>query len=246
MKKVLGILSLLYKIYIALLFLVTAIIAYPLLVFTTTRETLHNTAFKIFAIWSYIFRFLAGWYVQTKGIKPPKNKPYIIVANHASYADILLLPSILSNYKHVFLGKSEILSYPIIKYYFKNYNIPVYRNNKLKAAKSLILAKKKVQKGWSIMIFPEGGIPDHEQPKLLRFKDGAFRLAKDVQVPILPITLKNHFKLFSEPTDIFGPASPGIAKVVFHEIIDTSELQMSTVEQLRQKCFETIHHELIK
>ena len=49
--------------------------------------------------------------------------PYIIVANHTSYLDIFFMYSMLPKHPFVFLGKSEILTYPIIRTYFKNLNI---------------------------------------------------------------------------------------------------------------------------
>ena len=56
--------------------------------------------------------------------------PYVIVSNHTSYLDIFFMHSILPKYPFVFLGKSELLYYPIIRTYFKNLNIPVYRKDK--------------------------------------------------------------------------------------------------------------------
>ena len=62
--------------------------------------------------------------------------PYVIIANHTSYLDIFFMYSILPKHPFVFLGKSEILNYPIISTYFKNLNIPVYRGDKSKAGRS--------------------------------------------------------------------------------------------------------------
>jgi 1-acyl-sn-glycerol-3-phosphate acyltransferase len=79
--------------------------------------------------------------------------------------------SIFPKHPFLFLGKDEILTYPIIKTYFKGLNIPVYRKDKRKAAISFIQAKKAVRDGWSIVIFPEGGIPDENKPALIPFKN---------------------------------------------------------------------------
>ena len=74
---------------------------------------------------------------RVKTSKLPKG-PYLVVANHASYLDIFLMFSLLPRSPFLFLGKSEILKYPIIKAYFRRMNIPVFRDNKLKAAKSIV------------------------------------------------------------------------------------------------------------
>lgn len=244
MKKLFGIFYLIYKLYLILLFITTAILFFPILLYTTTRERYHRTAFKTFAFWSILFRIFAVWPFKIKSSQKLPKGPFIIVANHASYADIFLTPSLLKNHPHVFLGKSEILSYPVIKYYFKNYNIPVFRGNKMKSAKTLLISRKKLQKGWSIIIFPEGGIPDHERPKMLPFKDGAFRLAKETNTPILPITFVNNYKLFTDPTDILGSCRPGFSKIVFHPIIDTEEIKEKSASELRDKAFNLINEAL--
>lgn len=217
---------------------------YPFLAFTTTREKYHKTAFKGFAFWSILFRIFALWPFKIKPSGKLPKGPFIIVANHASYADIFLIPSLFMNYSHVFLGKSDILSYPLIHTYFKNYNIPVFRDNKLKAAKSLILARKKLQKGWSLIIFPEGGIPDYKRPDMLPFKDGAFKLAKDANFPILPVTFVNNYQLFTDPTDWLGSCRPGFSKIIIHPIIDVEEVKGKSVEELRDKAFKLINDEL--
>lgn len=241
--KIVRIFSLLYKIYLGLILSITALLFYPFLAYTTTREKHHLKAFKGFVIWSSVFRFFAGWWFKIEG-KIPTNTPFIIVANHASYADIFLTPSLFSKQPHIFLGKSEILSYPMIRMYFKSFNIPVFRENKIKAAKSLILARKKLQNNWSLIIFPEGGIPDHERPMMLPFKDGAFKLAKETNTPILPITFSNNYLLFTDPTDLFGACRPGASKVTIHPLIDREEIEQKTAEELRDKAFQLINSRL--
>ncbi len=172
--------------------------------------------------------------------------PYILVANHSSYLDIFLMYSMLPKHPFLFLGKSEILSYPIISTYFKNLNIPVFRKDKAKAGKSLLMAEKAMKNGWSIAIFPEGGIPDYDNPKMVPFKTGAFKLAKSLNRPIVSITFVNNYFLFSDPSEILGPARPGISKVVIHDVISAEEVSKSSVEELCDKSFHLINDPLIK
>ena len=184
------------------------------------------------------------------GVKKVKNSelpegPYIIIANHSSYLDIFLMYSILPKHRFVFLGKSEILSYPIISTYFKNLNIPVFRTDKSKAGQSYNLAAKAVQDGWSIVIFPEGGIPDNQCPKMIPFKDGAFKLAKTLKVPIVPLTFTNNYKLFSDPTEILGPARPGIAKVYIHEYLSLELIQSKEIKEINKICFDRINESIL-
>lgn len=198
-------------------------------------------SFRLFVAWSWSVRVFGFYRVQKMENHKIPEGPYIIIANHSSYLDIFLMPSIVSNQPFLFLGKSEILSYPLIKTYFKRLNIPVHRNNAIKAARSLVAASKEVRKGWSLVIFPEGGIPDDNNPKMIPFKDGAFQLAKSINVPIVPITYVNNFKLFSDPTNLFESARPGVSKVYIHESISKEEVESLTQFQLKEKCFNIIN-----
>lgn len=123
-------------------------------------------------------------------------------------------------------------------------NIPVYRNNPAKAARSFVRASQEAKKGWSLMIFPEGGIPE-ESPKVEPFKDGAFKLSKHLKIPIVPITFKNNYQLFSDPTQILGPAHPGISRVVIHENISVEMIETMSSKELNQFCYNVISSEMI-
>jgi 1-acyl-sn-glycerol-3-phosphate acyltransferase len=174
----------------------------------------------------------------------PKG-PYVIIANHSSYLDIFFMHSLLPAHPFLFLGKSEILSYPILRTYFKNLNIPVYRKDRAKAAKSFSMAKKAIEEGWSIVIFPEGTIPDDENPKMLPFKSGAFKLAKEMRLPIVPVTFTNNYRLFSDPEQLLGPARPGVFKVYIHPYIEQSKVSELSEQTLSNLCFEIINSALI-
>lgn len=231
-----------WKIYVLIMFAISAILFYPILFFLVKNEKQHQTAYKMFVAWSWTVRIFCFYHVKRIGNLPSQNEPYIIVANHASYLDIFLLPSILPKQPMVFLGKSELLTYPIIKTYFKNFHIPVERKTRIKSAKSLLMCNAKLQKGWSITIFPEGGIPDEGAPKMIRFKDGAFRLAQENEVAILPITFINNYRLLSEPFEWKGTAHPGIAKVVIHPVVTKEMVKNMTVSELRNFCFDQIQN----
>ena len=79
-------------------------------------------------------------------------------------------------------------------------------------------AQNKINQGYSICIFPEGGVPDDESIVLDEFKDGAFRLAVEHQLPIVPITFGDNKKRFSYT---FFSGSPGIMRVKIHAAFET-------------------------
>lgn len=246
MKWILVLFSLLWKGYIAVVFFTTTLIFYPIIAPFLNSEKNKIKAFKLFKIWGRVVQtFLFIFIKETNRPKIPDG-PFIIIANHSSYLDIFLMYSIFPQNRFLFLGKAEILKYPLIRTYFKKFNIPVFRSSPIKAAKSLITASKAVKKGWSLVIFPEGGIPHSNPPAMNSFKDGAFQLAKSVKVPIVPLTFTNNYRLFSDPSFMFGTAYPGVSQVTFHDIITSEEIQALSQEELKDKCFEIINEPLKK
>ena len=246
MRIIQGVFGLIWKLYIAVVFLITALIMYPIILpFLNTDEN-KKKAFKLFVFWSWMVRIFTLYFVKYEKKSAIPKGPMLIVANHTSYLDIFLMYSILPDNAFLFLGKSEILKYPLIKTYFKKLNIPVFRDNKRKAAKSVIQALIEVRKGWSIFIFPEGGIPDVVHPKMIPFKRGAFLIAKQAQVPILPMTFLNNHKLFSDPEQILGPARPGVSRVQIHDYISVDTINEMSEDELNQHCFDIVNEPILK
>lgn len=239
------ILSNAWKIYAGVLFFITLLVFYPPLFVLLQFEKLKPLSFPINVCWSRVVRILCFYAVSTTGNPPKKGENYIIVANHTSYLDIFLLYSSLPNHPFLFLGKSELLKYPLIKTFFKKLNIPVDRSSRVKSAKSFIQAKKAIENGWSIVVFPEGGIFD-DAPHLHPFKDGAFQLAKLGKCSLLPITFVNHYKLLSDPETLTGPAQPGIAKIHFHNEIPANEVATTDTADLNKNVFHLINDTLKK
>ena len=173
------------------------------------------------------------------------NDNFIICANHKSYLDILLMYQIIEN-DFAFLGKSEVLKYPVLRIFFKRgIDIPVYRGRIIKATKCLDLAKIEINNGRSVVIFPEGGW-DNAETEMRRFKNGAFQLAIDTGCSILPITFKNNYDIFTDLSDLTGNSKPGLANVVVHEPIETKNLTRKDLVSLKNKTFNIIQQELIR
>ena len=201
---------------------------------------------RLFTTWSRLWMLLCFYRFERLSNNPLPDGPFIIVANHSSYLDIFMMPALMTKNKYLFLGKSEILNYPLIKTFFKRLNIPVFRDNPVKAGKSLVRARQELKKGWSLVIFAEGEIPDNDSPKMIPFKDGAFRLAKKAKVPIVPITFLTNYRLLSDPDNLKGPASPGASKLHIHPYISQEEVISSTQDELTLKCFDIINEPILK
>lgn len=235
----------LWKLYVGIVFLLTLFLFYPILWIILQFKSLKPLSFKINICWSYLVRFFCFYPVKLSGNRPQKDTSYIIIGNHTSYLDIFLLYSILPHHRFLFMGKSELLNYPLIKIFFKKLNIPVDRSSRIKSARAFIQAREEIKRGWNIVIFPEGGI-FNDAPQLHPFKNGAFQLAKAANCAILPIVFMNHHKLLSDPESRQSPAMPGISKIHFLPELSEKEIQKLTIEEINQHLFQQINTQLTK
>lgn len=231
MKSIKKIGSLVYRYYIYTVFFLTLLLFYfPLLPFLSSEKR-KKASYPLFVWWGKLFRVCIGVRIQKNHRTLPEG-PFVIVANHTSYLDIFLMYSLFPKHPLLFLGKSELLKYPMIGTFFRKLHIPVFRGEGRKAAQSYFQSLKAIDNGWCLVIFPEGGIPDNGCPQLAPFKEGAFKIAKNKNIPIVPITFANNFELFEDPMHFWGKARPGIAKVIIHAPIEKDEIEEKSLKEV--------------
>ncbi len=194
--------------------------------------------------WAYFIAITSG--IIHKVRKHPASispEPRVYCSNHHSYLDILLPYLVIPHY-FIFLGKREIQNAPLFNIFFKGMNILVDRKSNIDSHKAFTRAGEEIEKGRSIFIFPEGGIMSRDH-FLHGFKNGAFRLAIEKQVPIVPITYKNNFRLLQTGSFLMADARPGISHVVVHEPISTKGMSMEDLVSLKERCHAVISNELM-
>lgn len=175
--------------------------------------------------------------------KPQKNKAYVICPNHCSYLDIVTTYIAIPEYFH-FMGKAELKNIPMFGHFFKEMNIPVDRGSIVSSHKAYQRAAEDLEKGISVAIFPEGTIPE-TAPRLKSFKNGAFRLAIEKQVPILPVIYPDNYKIM--PDGILKrmhAGRPGIARLIVLPPIETTGLTKEDTEALKSKVYHLMQYEL--
>lgn len=153
--------------------------------FDPNRRILHQFS----CIWSNLVFFLNPlWKVRVKGREHIDRKAtYIMVSNHQSGADILVLFTLRLHFKWV--SKRSLFFFPFIGWNMAMNNyISLRRGKKSSMHRMMQDSEKTLLKGNSMMIFPEGtrSKDGHLQP----FKSGAFHLAQKTHLPILPIVIK--------------------------------------------------------
>jgi len=190
-------------------------------------------------IWGSWVLFWMGFRVKLdKQANIDPSKSYIIIGNHTSVMDIMTLLKIVK-LPFVFIGKVELSKIPIFGYLYKKSNVTVDRKSPRSRKEDQVVDF--VKKGNSIAIYPEGGVPD---PKILLapFKNGAFRMAIEHQLPIIPIIYFSNKSKF--PYDFFK-GGPGRLRVKILPVIKTEGLTLKDVDDLRDFAYNLIYTELM-
>jgi 1-acyl-sn-glycerol-3-phosphate acyltransferase len=195
--------------------------------------------FKLKKVWgrAMLWPVLLFFKVE-KHSKLRKNQAYIICPNHTSYLDIIIIYLVIPVYFHT-MGKAELLKVPFFRRFFMGMNIPVNRKSRKDSHRAYMRAASDIDKGVSITLYPEGTI-HHNGPVMGRFKNGPFRLAIEKQVPIVPVTFLNNWKLLPDdfPRRI---GRPGIARVFIHKPIPTAGMTESDLEDLKSLVYNVIN-----
>ena len=132
-----------------------------------------------------ISRTFPPWRLRVEG-RWPAGGPFVVVANHQSILDILLLCHVPREMKWV--AKDELFRIPWVGWMLRmSGDIAIRRGHAESGGEALARAKAYLARGMSVIIFPEG--TRSARGTLLPFKSGAFRLALDAGVPVLPIVV---------------------------------------------------------
>jgi 1-acyl-sn-glycerol-3-phosphate acyltransferase len=207
MKKVFNII---WQVFFALNFLFWLCIFYWPLKFLFARERRWPASMKV-------QRFWAGWLRVTVGIRTivtyeepldPK-RPYIFTPNHTNYADILTCYKYVPNYFH-FMAKGSLAKLPLFRVMFTKTHIPFDRNSKMDSSAAFLRAIKDIEKGYSILVYPEG-TQNRISGQLLPFKPGAFKMAIETNTPIVPVVTLNPFDILPHEKELLKmrPGGPG-------------------------------------
>ena len=137
--------------------------------------------------WGSLFTILTpGWKVTLIGKEKLNNKTKVVVANHQSQEDILVIYRL--GFRFRWISKAEVFKIPFYGWFMKlKGDIKLQRTSKSSIKKMIIDAEKVLTNGSTIVIFPEG--TRSKTGKIGNFKEGAFKIAKEAKVPILPIVI---------------------------------------------------------
>ncbi len=232
----------LWRIWFYIVVMIPILILFPVLLILVSSEKTYPQFFKVARFWAKFVLWGMGFYYKIKWEAPlEKGKSYMLVANHTSMTDIMLMLAVVKDNPFVFVGKKELSKLPIFGFFYKRVTIMVDRNSSKSRYQVYERAQKRLAQGLSICIFPEGGVPDDESIVLDSFKDGAFRLAIEHQIPIVPMSFVDNKKRF--PFRFFS-GKPGRMRVVVHEPIPTKNITLEQKAQIREQARNVILKDL--
>ena len=187
-------------------------------------------------LWARVNSLVTPMLVETRGRENiDKTQSYVIISNHQSQYDIFVLYGWLGiDFKWVM--KQELRKVPALGIACEKIgHIFIDRSNTTAALKSLSEAKSKIVNGTSVIFFPEG--TRSRDGRLGKFKKGAFRMALDLGIPILPVTISGTRAILpTQSINLF----PGRAHMTIHPPMDISGYDTKTLKALMDKTRDII------
>ena len=226
--------------------LVTSIILLllPILLILTAHKSWYRALYSVIRhLWAIPILYGMGFIpkIRREYKIPNDRNSYMLVANHCSMMDIMLMLYCSKN-PFVFVGKKELSKLPLFGYFYKRVAIMVDRKSPQSRREVYTQAMERIGEGLSICIFPEGGVPDDESIVLDSFKDGAFRIAIECQIPIVPMVFYDTKKRF--PFRFFS-GSMGVTRVDILAPIYTKGKTLEDKDTLREEVRTLILQRLL-
>ncbi len=231
----------LYRFWFYVLVTLPIVLFFPVLLAVTLSERTYPQFFWLARnIWANVILYGMGCPPRITYDEPLlRGKSYMLVANHTSMLDIMLMLRVSQN-PFVFVGKKELVNIPIFGFFYKRVCIMVDRQDSKSRTGVYRRAQRRLHRGLSICIFPEGGVPE-EHILLDEFKDGAFKMAIAHQIEVVPITFYDNKKRFSFT---FFSGGPGPLRVKVHAFIKTDQLREAQKTSLRNEVRELMLEDL--
>lgn len=233
----------LYSLYIIAVFISLFFIFLIPFLIIAQHKNWHFLGLKINHYWAVLFFRLSFIpHRITYQYKPKKGNQYIICANHFSFLDIPALGLLPITFK--FFGKSSLATIPVFGYMYRKIHITVNRSSLVSRRQSFEQANEALDHGHNLAIFPEGGIFSQKPPKMINFKDGAFLLATQKNIPILPVTFINNYQIL--PDDNQFLINRSCCYITVHPPVLADGKTDQSIRELKKAVFEIIQNELNK
>jgi 1-acyl-sn-glycerol-3-phosphate acyltransferase len=208
-----------------------------LICFITKNE---NAIYKPVRLFVRAGLAMVGVKIAVQGLEHlDSQQAYIFTPNHQSFIEVPLFVTYLGR-NPGYLAKKEVFKYPVFGPGIRMMGvIPVDRSNSPAAVESAKLATANIRRGKSYMVYPEG--TRSKDGHLLPFKKGAFMMAIEAGVPIVPVTVSGSTKIM--PKGEFK-VFPSTVYITVHEPISSAGYTRENVAELMARTREKIYSAL--
>ena len=231
--------------YAVTAFLLMMALSIPVLLFhmavTPGERALKRNIRFLHQVIARAFLILAGIRLHISGQEHIyAGKSYVIVSNHRSSIDFIInavaFPGIFR-----FLAKQELHKIPFFGWVVKKMCLTVDRRSAMSRARSVVEIKRRLQQGWSVLIYPEGGRNRTTEP-LAPFYDGAFRIAIQTGAPIAIQTVQNIETVSATVRSV--DLWPGTLYITWDAPIETAHLTTDDIPFLKETARNRMLHHL--
>ena len=240
MKYLLFPFRLIWRIWFYLLIIISVIVMSPFILVLLSEEKYYGAFWKLMRVWAYFLIYGMGFRLKIEREQELElEKSYVFIANHASLLDPWIMIASSKN-PILFVGKKELVKLPLFGFFYKKAVVMVDRKDPKSRKKVYARIKKRLDDGLSIAIYPEGLVPT-EDVVLAPFNNGAFSLAIQYQMPIVPQLYFDAKRYFSWD---FFKGRPGTFRVKQLKFINTEGLTIEDKDVLKKQSFDLVYHEL--
>ena len=202
-----------------------------------------NMVMRLCMLWADLwFLLIFIWHKKIYESPHDKKKSYIFISNHISYLDAAIL---VKAYRQPFrpLGKVEMSKVPVFGFIYRNAIVTVDRSSTANRANSVRVLKSLINKGISVLVFPEGTFNMTTEP-LKEFYDGAFRVAIETQTPLKPVLFLDAYRRM--PYESLFCMTPGRSRIVYLDEINVTGYTSADVEKLKHEVYKMMENKLIE
>lgn len=240
-RKVKTFLRRLHTIFVALIFIgVFVVLLIPFMIIIQVPSWNRYVA-HLNRIWTKLFYSLTFMRLEIVRSEQIDHKgTYVFCPNHTSFLDIPIMGATPTDFMYV--GKNAMEKVPIFGYMYRKLHITVDRSSLKSRHNTFVRSKEAVDNNRSLVIFPEGGIFSDHPPNMIAFKNGAFKVAIEKQIPIVPVTILDNWIIL--PDDGRFLMRRRKSKLIYHDPIETTGLTFDEVPVLKQQVFDVIDQQL--
>ncbi|HEX4878000.1 MAG TPA: lysophospholipid acyltransferase family protein [Chitinophagaceae bacterium] len=245
MKWILKPFQWIFSIYALITFVAIMLLLFPFAVIASFFGKIKggNMMMRICMIWADLwFPLIFIWHQKKYEAPHDKSKSYIFVSNHISYLDAAIIPKAYRQHIRP-LGKVEMSNVPIFGFMYRNAIVTVDRSSPANRAKSVMILKSLINKGISVLVFPEGTFNMTTQP-LKSFFDGAFRVAIETQTPVKPVLFLDAYRRM--PYESLFSLTPGRSRIVYLDEIPVTGYTTADVALLKDEVYALMERKLVE